>query len=171
MLAAQTADDFKLRDALVEYTLRQREYESNRTLYEDLLQRLRTAGVQAGLESTEIDIIDPAVPAIGPSLHSRSSMLIVDGTVMLLVGLILAFVLDSLDTGLRSVAEIEAVSGLPSLALIPRTRRDTSDQSKLSVPMRNLGLLSNPKSQFSEAFRALRTSLLLSVAGGEPHVT
>ena len=170
VLAAQTADDFKLRDALVEYTLRQREYESNRTLYEDLLQRLRTAGVQAGLESTEIDIIDPAVPAIGPSLHSRSSMLIVDGTVMLLVGLILAFVLDSLDTGLRSVAEIEAVSGLPSLALIPRTRRETSDQSKLSVPMRNLGLLSNPKSQFSEAFRALRTSLLLSVAGGEPHV-
>jgi capsular exopolysaccharide synthesis family protein len=36
--------------------------------------------------------------------------------------------------------------------------------------MRNLGVLTNPKSQFAEAFRALRTSLLLSVAGGEPHI-
>ena len=78
--------------------------------------------------------------------------------------------LDSLDTGLRSVAEIEAVSGLPSLALIPRTRRNAAEQGKLSSAMRNIGVLTNPKSQFSEAFRALRTSLLLSVAGGEPHV-
>jgi len=170
VLAQQTADDYKLRDALVEFTLRQREYESNRTLYQDLLQRLRTAGVQAGLESTETDIIDVAVPAIAPSLRSRSTMLIVDAIVMLIVGLIVAFVLDSLDTGLRSVAEIEAVSGLPSLALIPRTRRNTAEHAKLSAAMRNLGVLTNPKSQFSEAFRALRTSLLLSVAGGEPHV-
>ena len=170
VLDQQTADDYKLRDALVEFTLRQREYESNRTLYQDLLQRLRTAGVQAGLESTEIDIIDIAVPAIAPSLRSRSTMLIVDAIVMLIVGLIVAFVLDSLDTGLRSVAEIEAVSGLPSLALIPRTRRNTTEHGKLTPAMRNLGVLTNPKSQFSEAFRALRTSLLLSVAGGEPHV-
>jgi capsular exopolysaccharide synthesis family protein len=170
VLAQQTADDLKLRDALVEFTTRQREYESNRTLYENLLQRLRTAGVQAGLESTEIDPIDVAVPATAPSLRSRSTMVLVDSVVMLIVGLIIAFVLDSLDTGLRSVAEIEAVSGLPSLALIPRTRRNTAEHGKLTAAMRNLGVLTNPKSQFSEAFRALRTSLLLSVAGGEPHV-
>jgi capsular exopolysaccharide synthesis family protein len=170
VLADQTTDAYKLRDDLIDLTARQRDYETNRTLYEDLLQRLRTAAVQAGLESTEIDNIDVAVPAIGPSLRSRSTMVIIDGTMMLILGLIIAFVMDSLDTGLRSVAEIEAVSGLPSLALIPRTRRDTSDQGKLSIPMRNIGVLSNPKSQFAEAFRALRTSLLLSVAGGEPRV-
>jgi capsular exopolysaccharide synthesis family protein len=170
VLAQQTDNDYKLRDALIEYTRRQREFESNRTLYENLLQRLRTAGVQAGLESTEIDIIDSAVPAIAPSLRSRSTMVIIDAIVMLIAGLIVAFVLDSLDTGLRSVAEIEAVSGLPSLALIPRTRRNAADHAKLSAAMRNLGVLTNPKSQFAEAFRALRTSLLLSVAGGEPHI-
>jgi capsular exopolysaccharide synthesis family protein len=170
VLAQQTADEYKLRDDLVEYTIRQREYDSNRTLYESLLQRLRTAGVQAGLESTEIDIVDTAVPAIAPSLRSRTTMMVVDGFALLIAGLILAFLLDSLDTGLRSVAEIEAISGLPSLALIPRTRRSTSEHAKLSAPMRNLGVLTNPKSQFAEAFRALRTSLLLSVAGGEPRV-
>src|SRR6185369_17029934 len=58
-LEAQKGDAYKLRDDLVEYTLRQREFESNRNLYEGLLQRLRTAGVQAGLESLEIDVVDP----------------------------------------------------------------------------------------------------------------
>ena len=169
-LEAEKVTAYKLRDDLLEYTLREREFESNRTLYDGLKQRLRTAGVEAGLESTEIEPIDTAYPPLSPTLKPRTNIFVVDTFVMLIFGLILAFVLESLDTGLRSVAEIESVSGLPSLALIPRARRSVSDETTLSTAMRNLGTLSTPKSQFSEAFRALRTSLLLSVAGGEPKV-
>jgi capsular exopolysaccharide synthesis family protein len=169
-LDAEKATAYKLRDDLLQYTLREREFEANRTLYDGLEQRLRTAGVEAGLESTEIEPIDPAYAPLGPTLRPRTSIMMTDTFVMLVFGLILAFVLESLDTGLRSVAEIESVSGLPSLALIPRARRSVSDETSLSTAMRNLGTLSSPKSQFSEAFRALRTSLLLSVAGGEPKV-
>lgn len=167
-LDAQTAAAYKLRNDLIEYTLRQRDFDSNRTLYEGLLQRLRTAGVEAGLESTEIDIVDAAVPPVGPTLRPRTTILVIDTAMMLVLGIILAFVLDSLDTSLRTVAEIEAVSGLPSLALIPRVRRSSAETANLGPAMRNLIVLSSPKSQFAEAFRALRTSLLLSVAGGEP---
>jgi capsular exopolysaccharide synthesis family protein len=159
------AEAYKLRDDLLKYTLQARDFEANRTLYEGLLQRLRTAGVEAGLESTEIDI---AYPPLAPTLKSKSTILVIDTFTMLIVGVILAFLLESLDTGLRSVAEIESVSGLPSMALIPRARRTVSEDSTASSVMRNLTTLSSPKSQFSEAFRALRTSLLLSVAGGEP---
>lgn len=169
-LDAEKSTAYKLRDELLEYTLREREFESNRALYDGLKQRLRTAGVEAGLESTEIEPIDTAYAPLSPTLQPRTNIFVLDTFVMLIVGLILAFVLESLDTGLRSVAEIESVSGLPSLALIPRARRSVSDETSLSTAMRNLGTLSSPKSQFSEAFRALRTSLLLSVAGGEPKV-
>lgn len=169
-LDAEKAAAYKLRDDLLQYTLQEREYEANRALYDGLEQRLRTAGVEAGLEATEIEPIDKAYPPLSPTLKSKTSILVVDTFVMLVFGMILAFVLESLDTGLRSVAEIESVSGLPSLALIPRARRSVSDETNLSTAMRNLGTLSSPKSQFSEAFRALRTSLLLSVAGGEPKV-
>ncbi len=169
-LEVEKADAYRLRDALVEYTLRQRDFESNRTLYEGLSQRLRTAGIEAGLESTEIDIIDSAVPATAPTLQSRSSMIVVNGIVMLALGIVLAFVLESLDTGIRTVAQIEAISGLPSLALIPRIRRTAGELAAQSPVQRNLGVLGAPMSQFAEAFRALRTSLLLSVAGREPQV-
>ena len=168
-LEAQKAEAFKLRDDLVEYTLRQREFESNRTLYEGLLAHLRSAGVQAGLESTEIDIVDNATAPVGPTLQSRSSIMLVDTIVMLVLGLVVAFVIDSLDTGIESVAELETVVGLPTLALIPRARRNP-DAANLSVAKRNLAVLSGPKSQFAESFRALRTSLLLSTVGGEPKV-
>lgn len=167
-LEAEKAEAYKLRDDLVEYTLRQRELESNRSLYEGLLSRLRTAGIQAGLESTEIDIIDTAVPPVAPSLQSRSSMMLVDTLTMLVFGIVVAFVLDSLDTGIRTVAQIEALSGLPSLALIPRTRRSAGELAQLTPMARSLGVLTSPKSQFAESFRALRTSLLLSIAGHEP---
>jgi capsular exopolysaccharide synthesis family protein len=162
---------YQLRDDLVAYTLSQREFDSNRTLYETLTQRLRTAGIQAGLESTEIDVVDSAVAAISPSLRSTSTILIIDITIALVIGIIIAFLLDGLDTGLRNVAEIESISGLPTLALIPRLRRDSSaDVAGLSTVVRNVRTLSSPKSEFAEAIRALRTSLLLSVAGSEPRV-
>jgi polysaccharide biosynthesis transport protein len=169
-LEAEKAEAYKLRDDLVEYTLRQRDFESNRTLYEGLSQRLRTAGIEAGLESTEIDIIDNAVPPVAPTLKSRSSMMVVDGILMLTLGIVVAFLLDSLDTGIRTVAQIEAISGLPSLALIPRIRRGAPEISAQTPVQRNLGVIGAPMSQFAEAFRALRTSLLLSVAGREPQV-
>jgi capsular exopolysaccharide synthesis family protein len=169
-LEVEKEEAYRLRDALVEYTLRQRDFESNRTLYEGLSQRLRTASIEAGLESTEIDIIDNAVPPVAPTLQARSSMMIVDGVLMLTLGLVVAFVLESLDTGIRTVAQIESISGLPSLALIPRIRRTAAELAAQTPVQRNLGVVGAPMSQFAEAFRALRTSLLLSVAGREPQV-
>ena len=168
-LETAKSDAYKLRNDLVEYTIRQREFDSNRTLYEGLLQRLRTAGVQAGLESQEIDIVDNATPPVSPSLEPKGRMLLINILVFSGVAVILAFILESLDTSLSSVAEIESISGLPSLALIPKTRR-SADTGTLSPAQRNLLVLTSPKSQFAEAFRALRTSLLLSVAGREPQL-
>ncbi len=168
-LEGQKTDAYKLRDDLVTYTLKQREFESNRTLYEGLLQRIRTASVQAGLESQEIDIVDAAkVPAYA-TLQATSSLVTLYGTIALVCGVILAFILESLDTGLRSVAEIESVTGLASLALIPRARKGP-EAATLTPVQRNLAVLGNPKSQFAESFRALRTSLLLSTAGHPPTI-
>ena len=170
-LEAEKTAAYQLRDDLVAYTLAQRDFDSNRTLYESLTQRLRTAGIEAGLESTEIDIVDSAVAAVSPSLRPTSTIVIIDTTIALVIGIIIAFILDGLDTGLRNVAEIENISGLPSLALIPRIRRTGAGEGPdVSTVVRNIRVLSSPKSEFAEAIRALRTSLLLSVAGREPRV-
>ena len=166
-LDVQKADAYKLRDDLVEYTLQSREFESQRTLYEGLLQRLATAGVEAGLESTEIDVVDYAVTPASPTLQPKSTIVLTAAFVALIAGILIAFLLESLDTGLRSIAEIEAVTELPSLAIVPRARRPTVEQlAGMSTVERNINVLTQPKSQFTEAFRSLRTALLLATTNG-----
>jgi succinoglycan biosynthesis transport protein ExoP len=170
-LEAQKSDAYKLRDQLVEYTIRQREFEQNRTLYDSLQQRLRTASVQSGLESLDIEIVDPALPPANPVLRPQSTVIFTALVFSLLGGIVTAFLMESLDTGLRSIAEIESITELPSLAIIPRARRTSADQAgTLTTAQRNIGILTQPKSQFAESFRSLRTSLLLSTAGHPPKI-
>ena len=168
-LETQKQSAYQLRDAQVDYTLRLRDFEANRTLYEGLSSKLRTATLEAGLESTEIDIVDAAVIPTAPLLKSQSSIVLTYTFLGIVGGILLAFLLESLDTGLRSVAEIENVTELPSLAIVPRAKKATPEQTAaMSTVERNLNVLTQPKSQFTEAFRSLRTALLLSSTGREP---
>jgi capsular exopolysaccharide synthesis family protein len=170
-LEGQKTEAYKLRDDLVEYTLRQREFESNRSLYEGLVDRLRTAEVQAGLESLEIDVVDQALPPASPTLEPVSTLVLTRLFFGLLAGVVLAFLLESLDTGMSGITEIEQVTELPSLAIVPRARRMTPEQTRnMSTAQRNMAVLTMPKSQFAEAFRSLRTSLMLSSAGHPPKI-
>ncbi len=171
-LEEQKTEAYKLRNDLVDYTIKQREFESNRTLYEGLLQKLRTAGVEAGLESLEIDVIDQAVQPVSPLSKSQSTIVLTYTALATIAGILLAFLLESLDTGLRSIAEIESVTELPSLAIVPRAKRATPEQlASMTTVERNINVLTQPKSQFTEAFRSLRTALLLSsTTGREPRL-
>lgn len=170
-LEEQKSEAYKLGDALIDYQLRQREFETNRTLYEGLNQRLRTAGIQAGLESLEIDIVDQAQLPSTPVIQNQTSTIMSTLIFSLLGGIVVAFLLESLDTGLRGVAEIEQITELPSLAVIPRARRSPAEEAtQLTTAQRNVAVLSKPKSQFAEAFRSLRTSLMLSTAGHPPRI-
>jgi polysaccharide biosynthesis transport protein len=156
-------------DDLVQFTLVQREFEQNRSLYDGLQQRLRTAELQAGLDAAEVDVIDKAQTPVSPTLQPPSSIIITNTVFFLLGSIVIAFLLESLDTGLHNIAEIEAVMELPSLAIIPRSKRAGGDQTEtMSTAQRNVNVLTQPKSQFTEAFRSLRTSLLLATAGHPP---
>lgn len=166
----QKGDAYKLRDAMVQYTILQREFESKRTLYEGLLNRLSEASIEAGLESSEIDIVDTAMIPASPTMPRRSTTILIPTIFSLLAGIILAFARENLDTGLRDISEIEAITELPTLSIIPKTRRplDSETLSSMTPAQRNIYVLSTPKSHFAESFRSLRTSLLLSMAGRPP---
>lgn len=168
-LDARKAEAYSQGDDIVRYTLLQREYEQNRTLYDALKQRLETAKIESGLGATEVDQVDKALPPVSPTIRSTSSLVLTNGLFFLLGGIVLAFIIESLDTSLHSVQELEAVMQMPSLAVIPRARRPGTEQAgAMSAVERNLAVLNQPKSQFTEAIRSLRTSLLLATTGHPP---
>jgi succinoglycan biosynthesis transport protein ExoP len=168
-LNSRKAEAYKQGDDLVQFTVLQREYEQDRALYDGLKQRLETAKVESGLGATEVDAIDKAIPPIYPTLTPRGTIVATTTALFLLGAIVIAFILESLDTGLHNIQAIESLMEMPSLAIVPKAKRSSADQTAAKSPVqRNITVLTQPKSQFTEAFRSLRTSLLLSSVGGPP---
>jgi succinoglycan biosynthesis transport protein ExoP len=165
-----------LNESSIEYNLLNRDVESNRTLYEGLLQKLKEAGVTAGLRSTNIRKVDQARVPNYPSSPNIPRNLTFALALGLSSGIGLAFLLEALDNTVRTPEQAQAISGLPSLGMIPLGSRQTAN---LLDPAKRLALAaskevvelvsqSRPQSQMAESYRALRTSLLLTSSGAPP---
>jgi capsular exopolysaccharide synthesis family protein len=169
-------------EKLVQYHILQHDAESNKQLYDGLLQKLKEAGISAGLRSSNIRVVDPALAPASASRPQKSRNILLAFLMGLVGGVGLALFREYLDNTVKSPDDIEALTGLPSLAVVPSLPGMNSTQVRLSKGAQETGspagmgsrveLLSyvQPKSQISEAFRALRTSLLLSQADHPPQV-
>jgi len=174
-LEVQKQEDNKLNESAIEYSLLKRDFETNRTLYEGLLQKLKEAGVTAGLRSNNIREVDiartPAAPA-EPNIPRNLGFGFVLG---LTSGIGLAFLLEGIDNTVRTPEQAQAISALPSLGMIPLGPKSTAESGSkqgLSVAASKEAIelitQSRPLSQMAESYRALRTSLLLTSVGAPP---
>lgn len=168
-----------LAEKLVQYNILKHDAEANKQLYDGLLQKLKEAGISAGLRSSNIRVVDPALAPSSPSRPQKSRNILLALLVGLVGGIGLAFFREYLDNTVKSPDDIESLTGLPSLAVVPafgelngnrRHRAALTTGEKATDKRVELVAFNQPKSQISEAFRALRTSLLLSQADHPPQV-
>ncbi len=177
-LDKQRAEANDQAEKLIQYHILQHDAESDRLLYDGLLQKLKEATITVGLRSTNIRVVDPALAPGGPSRPQKARNILLAFLIGLVGGVGLALFREYLDNTVKSPDDIEALTGLPSLAVVPAMPGLNAHQGRLSRKAGEGGspgrieLLSyaQPKSQISEAFRALRTSLLLSQAEHPPQV-
>jgi succinoglycan biosynthesis transport protein ExoP len=166
----------KLNESAIEYSLLKRDVDTNRQLYEGLLQKLKEAGVTAGLKSNNIRLVDVARTPAAPSEPNIPRNLAFAFVLGLTSGIGLAFLLENMDNTVRTTEQAQVVSGLPPLGMIPLgSPNGTSSTSlkRLTIASREaveFVTVSRPHSQMAESYRALRTSLLLSNLGGPPKV-
>jgi exopolysaccharide transport family protein len=169
----------KLNESAIEYSILKRDLDSNRTLYEGLLEKLKEAGVTAGLRSNNFRIIDAARVPTSPSEPNIPRNL----TFALMLGVIsgvgLAFILENMDNTVRTPEQATALSGLPALGMIPLGSKSVSHgptgKRLVLTPISSKEAVETvtqvrPQSQMAESYRALRTSLLLSNLGAPPKV-
>jgi capsular exopolysaccharide synthesis family protein len=163
----------KLNQLSIEHNLLKREFETNQQLYASLLQHLKDATVAAGLRATNIHLVDSALV---PTVPVRPRIMY-DIEVSLLVGLVLgvtlAFVMESLDTSIKSAEDVERVIAAPALAVIPLARLSRLGMGGDRSQPQNIGVvesivLRQPTSFLAESFHTLRTAVLLSSAPRPP---
>jgi len=166
----------KLNESAIEYSLLKRDVESYRTLYEGLMEKLKEAGVTAGLRSNNIRSVDKARVPTYPSEPNVPRNLTFALALGLSTGIGLAFLLEGIDNTVRTPEQAQAISALPSLGMIPLGSRGSivAAATRLTVASSReaveLVTQSRPQSQMAESYRALRTSLLLTSLGGPPKV-
>jgi polysaccharide biosynthesis transport protein len=174
----QKADAFRSRDDMVKYQILTHEYEANRTLYEGLLERLREAGIVSGLESSEVDVVDMADVPTKPYGLSRFAVIFISVFFGLALGSGSALVAESLDLTVHNIDDLEAYIKIPALAVLPDYELDPVKRKKSSPRngvdenrlLARIEVLAEPRSQFAEGIRTLRTSILLSHANRLPKV-
>ncbi len=178
-LGEQEDAAYRLNSDVAQYAILRHEAELTRTLYDTLQMRLKEASVTAGLSAANITVVDRAeVPFI--PVAPRKGMILMMGLLGgILVGALLAFVIESIDDRLRTSEEVESASLLPSIAAIPHMlsspawrRSEGREEPALSTPTapQQLITLWDPKSNGAESYRGMRASLLLSSIDNPPKV-
>jgi polysaccharide biosynthesis transport protein len=166
-----------MNERLVQHSLLKREYETNQQLYDGLLNRMKEAGVSAGMRSNNIHFVDRARPPLSPVRPNKSLNIALSLVVGVILGGVLALFNEYLDNSVKVPEEVESLIGLPALGVIPALSsigKSTAISRALPAPStvksqaQELTTLSQPHSIVSEAYRALRTSILLSTSKHPP---
>ncbi|MGH8109410.1 MAG: GumC family protein [Arenimonas sp.] len=143
----------------IQYNIFKREVDTNRQLYDALLQRYKEIGITGGITNNNVSIVDRAQMGwkFKPDLMRNLLVAIMVGLVM---GCLLALVFEYLDDSLKSPEDIEKILGLSILGVIP----------KLKEPQTPTSALLDLRGAFTEAYRSVRTALQFSTDKGVPRV-
>jgi polysaccharide biosynthesis transport protein len=170
--AEQKAIAAQMNDKATDFLIAKHEAESSRVLYEHLLEKLKEAAVLAGLHSNALHVVDPAR---APTMASKPNVPLYLGFGVLsglFLGLVSVFIVEATDRTVRDVQAIETTTRVPVLGVIPNAsvvpdngfkvlpKSSIRDAANGGAQDALFGGLGNPA--VAEAFRAVRTSLLLS---------
>ena len=162
----QTAD--KLNANVIESDILKHEFETNRKLYEDLLQKQKEVSISASLKSSNIWIVDPARPPTRPAEPNILRNFALSLLFGVLGGVLTAFGLGKINEKISSLEQAAIASPLPSLGVVPllgaKMKNGAPPQlndADGSVKPELVSAL-RPMSLTAESYKAIVTSILLS---------
>jgi len=139
----------------VKYDVLTRKVETDRALYDSILNNVKAEEVATGMGATNMHVFESAQVPMDPMQPRKSKTLSISLAGGLLFGLLLSFGFHMLDSSIKSVDQAEEILGLTVLTAIPR-------QAQRRLKESGFALLKAPSSPVAEAFRTLRTSIYLA---------
>ncbi len=164
-LNIQKKEALDLNQRAIQYQILKRETDTNKELYNGLLQRLKETGVSATLTANNIQILDGSEVPKKPFKPNKTVNIVLSIIAGLFGGVGLAFFMEYLDNTIKTPEDVEKKMYLPQLGLVPYY--NTGNNDKLPVES---AAYSDGQSPIAEAYRSIRTFLLLSTGGKPPRV-
>jgi capsular exopolysaccharide synthesis family protein len=173
-VAQQTEDDTRaqyetnrhaadeLKDKAIDYSILREEATQSRNLYEDLLRKLKEAGVLQGMKASDITVVDPARAPAKPKTPIVPLYLALSVVVGSLLGFSGTLIAEATDQCIQTIEQVERL-GVPLVGILPRYGKDRNELDSL----RQVRTLDAPRSAYSEAVRGLRASLVPARANSE----
>ncbi|MGE0350799.1 GumC family protein [Hydrogenophaga sp.] len=162
-VAGSRNEVLSVQDRSVDMNLLTRELDTNRQVYDSLLQRLKEVNVMAGITANNVSIVDEASAPLFPASPNIKLNLGLGVVLGLFLGMLAALLREQLDDSVKSASEIESRYRLPLLGLIPFTRPDRGHKESVALLAHH-----EPRSTFAESYRSMRTALQFSAADGAP---
>ena len=157
-IAGQKQEVLSLSRKAIDFNVIADESGSNKQFYELLLKKFQEASLSGGLNVSNIQIVDTAMVDGGPIKPKRAKNILLALLVGLFGGASLAFFLEYMDDTIKTAEDVDKVLKLPLLDIVPLTNPDKGP----------LFVLSDPKSNTAEAYRTIRTGIMLSSLDEEP---
>ena len=154
-LEQQKGEALTMNRRAIEYSVLNRDVESNKEVYDSLLQRAKETNVSGELKSSNIRVVDAAEVPQSPSSPRKRLNLLMGLFAGTLLACAVVFFFEYMDNRIKTPDEIRAHLGLPALGLLPRLPKDVTEAGHALIN-------GTVPANFSEAFRALRTNVLFS---------
>ena len=142
----------------IQFNIIQRDVDTNRALYDALLQRFKEVGIAGGIGTNNISIVDKALPPNGPFKPNLPLNIAIGLFLGLLCGAAVALLLENMEDAALQPGDVQHKHGVPLLGVTP----------KLTGDVNVLAALREPKSPLAEAYFSILTSLQFSTPHGAP---
>jgi capsular exopolysaccharide synthesis family protein len=159
----QKTKALELGEKSTQYKILEREVETNKSIYQSLLQRSKEIEATLGAAVTNIQIIDRAAVPLFPFKPQVAKNLLLALVLGLILGIGTAFTVEAFDNTIKNPDELVDRFHIPVLGLIPFDKESVDNRSKMAMKFFN-----DPRSPVAEAFRTTMTSVRLSVADNPP---
>ncbi|MBC5781708.1 polysaccharide biosynthesis tyrosine autokinase [Ramlibacter sp. USB13] len=147
----------------IDLNLLKREVDTNRQLYDNLLQRFKELGVSANIMSNNVSVVDAAEPSLFPYKPNLLVNLLIGLVAGVLLGAAIVIGLEVVDDSIKYPDEVERVLGLPLMGIIPKLNRKRGSTTPVAMEVHE-----DPRSTVAEAYRSVRTALQFSTPEGAP---
>jgi polysaccharide biosynthesis transport protein len=142
----------------IQYNIYQRDADTNRTLYDGLLQRYKEIGIAGGVGTNNVSVVDKAEAPRAPFTPRTMFNLLLGLLAGTVLGGLLAFLIEQLDESIVAPHDLEQKLGIPLLGSVPLVGEGEKP----------LDLLEDRKSPLSEAYLSIQTALRFSTSHGAP---